>query len=207
MIGGMQLYAYIKGRLEYKSPDYIVVEANGVGYRINTSLTSLENVGQVGSTVKIYTHLYVREDNLSIYGFTSQDELSMFELLITVTGIGPKVAVSIVSSISPSKFGLAVITDDVATLTKVPGVGKKTAQRIILELKDKIRKEQLSSGQAEITEGSEIVGEKGKISDAINALIVLGYSPAEAAKAVSGVYSESMDVESIIRNALKSLVR
>ena len=117
------MYAYIKGTLAYKHNDSIVVEANGVGYKINTSLSTIESAGPEGSEVKVFTHLYVREDILSLYGFVSQEELGMFELLITVSGVGPKAAVSMISAISPSKFGLAVITDDAKTLTRAQGIG------------------------------------------------------------------------------------
>jgi Holliday junction DNA helicase RuvA len=135
-IGGAELFAFIKGRLDYKHNDYIVVEANGIGYKIFTALSTIEAAGSAGDEIKLHTHLYVREDIMSLYGFLSQEELGMFELLISVSGVGPKVAISVISSVSPSKFGLAVITDDTKTLTRAQGVGNKMAQRIILELKD-----------------------------------------------------------------------
>ncbi len=185
----------------------MVVEANGVGYRILTSMSSLEAAGAVGSEVKVFTHLYVREDVMSLFGFITQEELGMFELLITVSGVGPKAALSLISAVSPSKFGLTVITDDVKTLTKAQGIGNKMAQRIILELKDKIKKEQLAAVTSDIG-GLQAGGrENNRISEAINALMVLGYSSYEASKAVSTVYSEDMELETIIRNALKGLVR
>ena len=134
------MYAYIRGKLEYKSNDSVVIEASGVGYAITVPLSTIENIGSVGEEVKVYTSLHVREDVMALYGFGTREELNMFELLKTVSGIGPKVAISVLSSISPSKFALAVITDDIKTLTQVQGIGKKTAQRIILELKDKIKK-------------------------------------------------------------------
>lgn len=202
------MYAYIKGKLAYKHGDYIVVEANGIGYKINTSLSTVESVGAEGSEVKIFTHLYVREDIMSLFGFASQDELGMFELLITVSGVGPKAAISLISSVSPSKFGLAVITDDAKTLTKAQGIGSKMAQRIILELKDKIKKEQLSAASGSLKEQPiSDSGSGSKVSEAVSALMVLGYSSVEASKAVSAVYSDDMDIETIIRNSLKSLVR
>jgi Holliday junction DNA helicase RuvA len=201
------MFAYIKGTLSYKHNEYIVVEANGVGYKLLTSLTTIEAVGAVGSEVKIFTHLHVREDNMSLFGFYTQEELGMFELLITVSGVGPKVAISLISSFSPSRFGLAVITDDIKTLTAAQGVGSKMAQRIILELKDKIKKEQLSAVNS-IAEGKiEVQRNSSRASEAISALMVLGYTALEASRAVSAVYSEEMDLESIIKNALKGLVR
>ena len=201
------MFAYIKGELAYKHNEYIVVEANGVGYKIHTALSTIENIGPAGSEVKIHTYLYVREDIMNLYGFFTQEEMSMFELLISVSGIGPKAAISIISSVSPSRFGLAIITDDIKTLTKAQGVGSKMAQRIILELKDKIKKEQLvplNGGKDERTAASS---EDSRVSEAISALMVLGYTPLEASKAVSAVYSDGMDLELIIKSALKNFAR
>ncbi|NLI58639.1 MAG: Holliday junction branch migration protein RuvA [Clostridium sp.] len=200
------MYAYIRGKLEYKYNDCVVIEANGVGYEIITSLSTIEKLGSIGEEVKVYTTLYVREDVMALYGFSTREELKMFELLRTVSGIGPKVAVSVLSSISPSNFALAVITDDIKTLTKVQGVGKKTAQRMILELKDKIKKEQLTSLAVDQSEISDMDGKSSKRTEAVNALMVLGYTASEAEKAVLAAYSEDADLELIIKDALKSLV-
>jgi Holliday junction DNA helicase RuvA len=204
---GKDMIAYIKGILELKHNDYMVIDVNGIGYRVNTSLTTIEKAGTVGDEVKAYTHLYVREDIMSLYGFITREELNMFEMLISVSGVGPKAALAVISSVPVTKFGLAVITDDVKTLTKAPGIGNKMAQRIILELKDKIKKEQLveTSGQ-----GIELAGtgnDNSRAGEAISALVVLGYTPLEASKAVNSVYSEDMDLESIVKNALKGLMR
>ncbi len=201
------MLAYIKGKLEYRHNDYIVVEAGGIGYKILTAMSTIENSGSAGDDIKVYTHLYVREDIMSLYGFLTKEELGMFELLIGVTGVGPKVAVSVISSLAPSKFSLAVITDDVKSLTKAQGIGNKTAQRIILELKDKINKEQLVSVGKVRAEELSVDRESSRISEAVSALMVLGYTPLEANKAVSSVFSEDMDLEAIIKNALKGLVR
>jgi Holliday junction DNA helicase RuvA len=204
---GTLLFAYIKGKLEYKHNDYIVVEANGVGYKIYTSLSTIQNVDAVGSEVKIYTYLYVREDIMSLYGFSTQEELGMFELLLGVSGVGPKAAISVISSMSPSKFGLAVITDDYKSLTKAQGVGNKMAQRIILELKDKIKKMELVSATDNTNETGNVGEDNSRFSEAISALIVLGYTASEASKAVASVYKEDIDVETVIKNALKTLAR
>jgi len=201
------LFAYIKGRLEYKNNDFLIVESNGVGYRIFTSLSTVSSIGEVGQEVKVYTYLYVREDIISLYGFLTQEELNVFELLISVSGVGPKAAIAVLSAISPSRFSLAVITDDVNTLTKAQGVGKKIAQRIILELRDKINKEQLTLNTGIEDESKALDTDGSKISEAVSALMVLGYSPAEANKAVSAVYKEDMDIETIVKNALKGLAR
>lgn len=187
--------------------EYIVVEAGGIGYKINTAMSTVQALGQTGEEVKVFTHLYVREDIMSLYGFLTQEEMGMFELLISVSGVGPKAAISVISSVSPSKFGLAVITDDVKTLTRAQGIGNKMAQRIILELKDKIKKEQLGAGETIKDDKSFEQKDGSRVSEAISALMVLGYTPIEASKAVSAVYSEDMDLETIVKNALKGLIR
>ncbi|AEV67886.1 Holliday junction branch migration protein RuvA [Acetivibrio clariflavus] len=201
------MFAYIRGKLEYKHNDYIVVEANGVGYKIYTSLSTIQNIQPVGNEVKIYTYLYVREDVMNLYGFLTQEELGMFELLLGVSGVGPKAAISVISSMSPSKFGLSVITNDYKSLTKAQGIGSKMAQRIVLELKDKINKTELVSSFGEKDQAADEIKDNSRFSEAVSALIVLGYTASEANKAVASVYREDMDIESVIKNALKTLVR
>lgn len=201
------MFAYIRGKLAYKHNDYIVVEANGVGYKIYTSLSTIQNVEPVGSEVKIYTYLYVREDMMNLYGFLTQEELGMFELLLSVSGVGPKAAISVISSMSPSKFGLSVITNDYKALTKAQGVGNKMAQRIILELKDKISKMELTDNCSDEDEVNNEVKDNSRFSEAVSALMVLGYTASEANKAVASVYMDNMDIETVIKNALKALVR
>lgn len=201
------MYAYIRGKLAHKHTEYIVVEANGIGYKIFTAYSTIEAAGPAGQEVTVHTHLYVREDIMSLYGFLTTEELGIFELLISVSGVGPKAAISILSSVSPSKFGLAVITDDIKTLTRAQGVGNKVAQRIILELKDKIKKEQLDSIKGGLVEAVPAGRESSRAAEAVSALMVLGYTPLEANKAVAAVYSEEMDLEDIIKKSLKGLVR
>lgn len=201
------MYAYIKGKLEYKGGDYIIIDAGGIGYKVFTSLSTMEAAGQTGQEFKAFTHLYVREDVMSLYGFASQEELGMFELLLTVSGVGPKAALALLSAVSPSKFGLAVITDDAKTLTRAQGIGAKMAQRIILELKDKIKKEQLALNTGTGLEKASAPGGNSRLSEAVSALMVLGYTPLEANRAIAAVYSEDLDLETIIKNALKGLMR
>jgi len=129
------MFAYIKGSLEVKTTGYVVIETNGIGYKIYMSETAIERLGEIGSITKVHTYVKVREDDVSIFGFNTNEELRMFELLLSVSGIGAKSAISILSNISPSSFALAVITNDIATLKKLPGIGVKSAQRVILELK------------------------------------------------------------------------
>lgn len=194
------MYAYIKGVLEFKGNDFVVIDVNGVGYKIFTPLTTIEKLGDLGNTVKVHTHLHVREDDMSLYGFYSQEELRMFELLIGVSGIGAKSANTILANISPSKFALAIITDDVKELTKLPGIGLKSAQRMVLELKDKLKTEETLVD--ENIENETIVKSDNNLQEAISALQVLGYPIKEATKAVTAVKADGMNVEEIIKKAL-----
>ena len=201
------MFAYIKGRLEARGGDYIIIETGGIGYKIFTSLSTIEGAGPPGREVKVFTSLYVREDLICLYGFGAQEELWMFELLLTVSGVGPKAALALLSVITPSRFGLAVITDDAKTLSGARGIGTKTAQRIILELKDKIKKQQAALNMDAGLSGAAVPGGGSRLSEAISALMVLGYTAGEASRAVSAVYSEEQDLETVIKNALKGLIR
>jgi Holliday junction DNA helicase RuvA len=203
------MYAYIRGKLEARGTDYLIIEAGGVGYLVYTTLTTLQEAGrlELGQEFRVYTHLHVREDVMDLFGFATHEELSVFKLLLTVSGVGPKVALSLLSAVSPSKFSLAIITDDVRTLTKAQGVGNKMAQRIILELKDKIKKEQLAFRADTGLELPQEPQAGSGLSEAVSALMVLGYTQAEANRAVAAVYSDGMELEEIIRNALKGLIK
>ncbi len=200
------MYAYLKGSLEVKTKGYIVVEANGIGYKIFMSETAIEKLGEIGQMVKIHTYLRVREDDMSLYGFLTNEELRMFELLLSVSGIGAKSAISILSNISPSAFALAVISNDIAKIKALPGIGPKGAQRIILELKDKIKKEETSE---EIETGTleKIEETNEKVREAISALQVLGYSRKEIEKAFEKVEKENLSVEEMVKVGLKNLAR
>lgn len=195
------MYYYIKGTLVQKGDNYLVVDANGVGYMIYTSLTSIADVGETGRNVTMYTYLHVREDVMDLYGFATVEEKNMFMNLISVSGVGPKAALAILSVTTPAKFAVAVVTNDVKTITKASGVGPKMAQRVILELKDKLKTEDLDIDM------DEDIGEipSDNRSEAISALIVLGYSPNDAQKAVKGI-DGTLSVEEIIKKALSSLM-
>ena len=194
------MFAYIKGTLEIKGNDYVVIDVNGVGYKIFAPLSTIERLGEIRSTVKVHTHYYVREDNISLYGFYSLEELRMFELLIGVSGVGAKSANAILANITPSRFALAVITNDIKELTKLPGIGAKSAQRIILELKDKLKSEEaIAESDFELQIASS---KDSNSSEAVAALQVLGYPVKEATKAVSSVNAEGLSVEDIIKKAL-----
>ncbi|NLX64546.1 MAG: Holliday junction branch migration protein RuvA [Clostridiaceae bacterium] len=199
------MFAYIKGTLARITADSVIVDVNGVGYKIFTAGSALAVCNEIGSEIRLHTCFYVREDTHALYGFLNEDELKMFEQLITVTGVGPKAALSLISNIPPSKFGLAVLTDDVESFTKAPGIGKKTAQRIILELKDKLKKLNDQFGDIK-TETSGLTSSSNKLQEAVSALIMLGYSSQEANAAVLTVYDEEKTIEQIIKDALKNSV-
>lgn len=196
------LISFIKGILEYIDENWIIVDANGIGYKIAISSSTMGKLPSIGRQIKIFTHLQVREDEMSLYGFISHEELNMFERLISVNGIGPKGALGILSTISPADLCLAVITEDLKTLSSAPGIGKKTAQRMILDLKDKIKTvETLGEDGNQILE----LKQNSNIEEAISALIALGYARIEAAKAVKDIFKDDMTVEEIIKYALKKL--
>ncbi len=199
------MFAYLKGIYIKKTADSIILDVNGVGYKVFTTASTLSSCIEAGREMKLHTFFYVREDNQSLYGFLNEEELKMFEQLLTVSGVGPKAALSLVSNIPPSNFGLAVLTDDFERFTKAPGIGKKTAQRIILELKDKLKKanDQLIDFKADLT-CTNPAG--NKMNEAVSALIMLGYSSQEASKTVMAVYDDEKTIEQIIKDALKSVI-
>lgn len=199
------MFAYIKGSLEVKTTGYVVIDVNGVGYKILMSETAIEKIGEIGEIVKVHTYLRVREDDMSLYGFNTNEELRMFELLLQVNGIGAKSAITILSNITPSSFALGVITNDVAKIKALPGIGPKTAQRIILELKDKIKTEEAISEDKSININEQVIDNE-KIAEAISALQVLGYSKKEIEKAIQKV-DNGLSVEEIIKIGLKNLAR
>ena len=195
------MYAYIKGTLEIKASDHVVVETNGVGYRIFMSGNTIQRLGELNSNVKVFTHYHVREDNISLYGFYNLEELRMFELLISVSGVGAKSAIAILSNITPSAFALAVISNDIKALTKLPGIGAKSAQRIILELKDKLKTEETIAAENDF-EIQTVLAKDDNMHEAISALQVLGYPVKDATKAVSSIDCTGLSVEDIIKKAL-----
>lgn len=199
------MISYIKGRLEIKSKDYIVVDVGGIGYKIFMSETAINEL-EKGTEVKVFTYMRVREDDISLYGFLNNEELVTFELLISVGGVGAKSAITILSNITPSKFALAVITNDVNTLKKLPGIGAKTAARIILELKDKMKTEQ-SIEENKNEEIKEAIVLDNKANDAVEALCVLGYTRKDVEKVLSKIDTNKLTVEEIIKQGLKYLGR
>ena len=196
------MFAYIKGSLEQKSNNYVVIDVGGIGYKIFMATKAIEALGEIGEIVKVHTHYYVREDNISLYGFNTNEELRMFELLLQVSGIGAKSAIAMLSEISPSSFALAVISDDISQLVKIPGIGKKTAARIVLELKDKLKTEEAITKTEEVK--LSITNEE-ETSEAIAALQVLGYTKREIERALENVDTKNLQLEEIIKQGLKNL--
>ena len=198
------MIAFIKGKLDTKTNTFVIIDVQGIGYRVFMPAKSIESLGEIGEEVKVYTYYYVREDNISLYGFSSNEELRMFELLISVSGVGAKSANSMLSEISPSSFALAVITDDISKLVKIPGVGKKTAARIVLELKDKLKSETVIEETQEV---SVAIEKDNNTSEAIAALQVLGYNKKEIEKVFERIDTKNLELEEIIKQALKYLAR
>ena len=198
------MYAYIRGTLEIKTDTYVVIEAGGIGYKIFMSKPAIDELGEIGNNIKVYTHYHVREDEISLYGFTTNEELRMFELLISVSGIGSKSAIAMLSNISPSEFALCVISNDVKKLVKVPGIGSKTAARIILELQDKLKTED-AIGESASEEVSNKIQYNENVSEAISALQVLGYARKEIENAFEKIDKTSLSVEDLIRKGLSML--
>ena len=198
------MIAYVKGNLDTKTNTFVVIDVQGIGYRVFMPAKSIESLGEVGQEVKVYTYYYVREDNISLYGFSSNEELRMFELLISVSGVGAKSAITMLSEISPSSFALAVISDDISKLVKIPGVGKKTAARIILELKDKLKTETAIEASEEVNVQIE---KDNNSNEAIAALQVLGYTRKEIEKVFEKIDTKNLELEEIIKMALKYLAR
>lgn len=200
------MLAYIKGSLEMKFDNYVVIDVGGLGYKVFMSEKAIEEIGSIGDIVKVHTHYRVREDDISIYGFLSNEELKMFELLLGVSGIGAKSAITMLSNITPSSFALAVITNDTSKLVKIPGIGAKSAARIILELKDKIKTIEAKS-QETSTKIQEAIVDDNKLQEAISALQVLGYNRKEIEKVFEKMDIEDISLEDMIRKGLSILAK
>lgn len=198
------MFAYIKGLLEEKGEDHLVVESGGIGYLILVPASVITELPSIGEPVKIYTYLHVREDAMVLFGFLTKEDRETFKLLITVNGIGPKGAMGILSALSTYDLKVAIMNNDVSGITQAPGVGKKTAQKLILELKDKLKIDDYSQMMTSQINGSKGSASIGLMDEAVEALVSLGYSSHEAIHAVKGL-NHLTTVEAIIKEALKSL--
>ncbi len=210
------MLAYIKGTLEMKMTGYIVIDVGGLGYKVFMSEAGIEKVGNIGESIKVHTYYRVREDDISIYGFNTLEELKMFELLIGVSGVGAKTALTMLAVCTPSEFALAVISEDVKALTGIPGIGAKSAQRIILELKDKITKEQqIQSINEKVNSQSKTekkedklqvaIENNAKVAEAMAALQVLGYNKKEIEKVFAKLDKKELSTEELIKKGLNLL--
>ena len=198
------MIAYVKGVLAVVGQDSIIIDKGGIGININVPVSIISTLPSIGSEVKVFTYTYVREDAIALYGFMTMDDLDVFKLLINVNGVGTKTALGILSAITPNELRFAVISADYKTITKAPGIGKKSAERIVLELRDKVK--MLIEDDSYIAVDSGDVAKSDSVNIALEALVSLGFSYGEAAKAVKQVDNyEEMDDESLIKAALKHL--
>ena len=208
------MLAYIKGELATKARGYVVIDVGGLGYKVFMSEIAMENIGKIGDIVKVHTYYRVMEDDISIFGFNTPEELRLFELLISVSGVGAKTAINMLGVIEPSDFAISIISNDINTLKKLPGIGPKTAQRIGLELKDKLKKEQqieelsiaANSGDKKL-EIRKAIEKDSKEEEAFTALQVLGYTSREIEKAMDKIDKENMSLEDIIKAGLRELAK
>lgn len=195
----------VRGTLTVSDVNFIVVECQGVGFKCFTTLNTVKNIGKIGSEVNVYTYLAVREDAMDLYGFSTLAELDAFKLLITVSGIGPKAAAAILSELTPDRLALCIASGDAKSITKAQGVGKKTAERVVLELKDKMGII-ASDEAADAVSSVSGLGESSDTAEAVEALVALGYSQSDAALTV-GKMDKSLSVDEMIRLGLKQLAK
>ena len=200
------MYAYIKGELAEINSDHIVIETGGIGYQIYIPGQTFSYLPPIGEQLKVYTYRYLREDAMILYGFLTKDDLELFKLLISVSGIGPKGGLAILSTLNADELRFAVLSGDAKSIARSPGIGGKTAQRVILELKDKMSLEEAFEKKTEHVNSVQSSGSSSVKNDAVMALTALGYSSTESLKAVSAVeITEDMDVEALLRAALKHM--
>lgn len=193
---------YIKGEIAYKDANLLVVENNNIGYQLHCSTSTLNDAGKSKDEVKVFIQMVVREDSMTLYGFLTKQEREMFNKITSVSGIGAKIALNVLSSMTTAQLAIALVTEDIRSITKIKGIGPKTAKRMILELKEKVDNDELSNS---FTDGSQAISSQGSIEgEAIAALMALGYSSIEASKAVTSVQGENETVEQLITASLRS---
>ena len=206
------MFYYISGKLALATPTFAVIDAGGVGYKLTISENTYNSLPPRHTTdnptARLFTYMAVREDDVELFGFANEEELSAFKMLLGVSGVGPKAAISILSLLTPEKFALAVCTEDRKTIAKANGIGPKTAARVILELKDKLMKETDlgAAASASLESSGNIPTSSGKLSEAQDTLMVLGYSRAEALNALKKIDTQNLGLEEIIKKALKLLM-
>lgn len=200
------MIAYLKGEVADLTSDYVVIDVNGVGYLVFVSARDVQAMPGIGSCVTLYTFLNVYQDGMALYGFLSRDDLDVFKLLITVSGVGPKAGLSVLSALSANDLRFAVFSDDSKTISKAPGIGPKTAKKIILDLKDKLKLEDILEENSIEAESSASPAATAAQSDAVAALTALGYAASDSLKAVRAAAKEDMDTEQILKAALRLLM-
>jgi len=197
------MIGYLRGRLAAKQPPALVVDVGGVGYELEAPMSTFYSLPAVGAGVLLHTHLVVREDAQLLYGFATEQERRLFRDLLKVSGVGPKIALALLSGVSVDAFALCIETQDVATLTRIPGIGRKTAERLLIEMRDRIS----SLAATGLAGGTGLPGTAGPAAEAFAALVALGYRPAEVSRLVKTVESEGATTEDIIRAALRAAAR
>ncbi|EJT6163861.1 Holliday junction branch migration protein RuvA [Clostridium perfringens] len=201
------MYEYIRGQFQGISKDYVVIELNNIGYKIFTSGNTMSNMPKVGDEVLLYLEQIVREDFIGLYGFTTREELEMFKLLLSINGVGAKAALSLLSISTVNNLKYGIMMGDEKHITRAPGIGKKTAQRIILELKDKLKPDELTSEEEQLIEGINDNSDYSfNINETLSALMALGYTEKEAQKALEKV-DKTLSIENMIKESLKLLMR
>lgn len=203
------MIALVEGTVVEKSEGEVVLLAGGIGFRLLCSMNTLAGIPPVDQRCRLYTHFNVREDAMELYGFSTREERDMFRRLITVTGVGPKSALFVLGSLPLSDLRLAILTGDIGMLSRAPGIGKKTAQRIALELKDKVTQDALASGVSaeDIAIADTEAHAQDALGEAMQALKALGYSPQEAAKALKGAKGQAQTADELIRMALRNMAQ
>ena len=200
------MFYYLNGTLEYRDANTCVIDCGGVGYKLTVSLTTSDSlVNKINQKVKLYTYLAVREDGIELFGFASNEERACFNQLIGVSGVGPKAAMSILSTLTPDNFSLAICTEDIKAISKAQGIGTKTAARIVLELKDKISKDMMSAGAKSEATKATAAPVSASLSEAAEALMVLGYDKNTVLSVLRGMDTQNADVGELIKAALKKL--
>jgi Holliday junction DNA helicase RuvA len=203
----VDMYYYLDGKLAHVEASFAVIDCGGVGYKCNITASAQRRLPPIGERVKLFTYLHIREDVMDLFGFLDSEEHNCFKMLLGVSGVGPKVALNILSDITPERFALCVVTNDTKALTKAQGVGLKLASRIILELKDKIKSEQFEGKGAALLDGDIPIEGAGNAAEVVRALVVLGYSRQEAVRVTSRLDADSMNLEDAIKAALKLLIK
>lgn len=198
------MIGFLRGRIAVKQPPLLVIEVNGVGYELEAPMSTHYDLGNVGTEVTLYTHLVVREDAHTLYGFATEPERRLFRSLLKVSGVGPRIAIGILSGISVDGFQRCVESQDITALTRIPGVGRKTAERLLIEMRDRVRVLVESIAVTPVGNGGATASPQG---EAYSALIALGYKPAEATKLIKAVDADNATTEDIIRRALQSAAR